>query len=365
MPCDCGDWAARARAQLHWYSTEHAAWLRHSEGDDWTGWEALGAHAVIITAPGWQPWTAVSDASEEPYVRWFCGALTNAAFNEIDRHVLQVSALAATARQLGPLTASSASACSPPCSHASPRSQGHGAEVAFHAETPHAPPESMTLRQLLLQSALAASAMADELELSSTARLAVYMPNHPAAVVWMAAAKRLGLAYVAVAAGTVAAVLAERLDDTRAEIVLTTPQLQPVARQAIELSELDATPRLVLAHAAAAAEATESQATGPALLATELLERAHVRLLSRPAPAQQPLPPPPHAVSSSSTTPDSSFVAALWRLSPARAVESSHPLFILYTSGSTGRPKGIVHVHGGYEVRATHARTPSHACAGS
>ena len=106
MPCECGEWAARARAQLHWFSTAHAAWLRHSEGADWTGWEAVEAQQMMITAPGWQPWSAVSDASEEPYVRWFCEALTNAAFNELDRHVLQVSALAATA-------ASSASASSP------------------------------------------------------------------------------------------------------------------------------------------------------------------------------------------------------------------------------------------------------------
>ena len=76
------------------------------------------------------------------------------------------------------------------------------------------------------------AALRDELELPATARLACYLPNEPLAVVWMAAAKRLGVAYVAVASGTVAASLASRLDDTRPEAVVTSPELLPAVEAA-------------------------------------------------------------------------------------------------------------------------------------
>ena len=89
-PCEHEpEWAARAETLLHWFSTAHAAWLHRERDAGWTGWAAADAAATAHSA-AWQPWTAVSDASEAPYVRWFCDALTNAAFNELDRHVLQV-----------------------------------------------------------------------------------------------------------------------------------------------------------------------------------------------------------------------------------------------------------------------------------
>ena len=37
------------------------------------------------------PWSHLMDDNEAPFVRWFCGAEVNAAFNEVDRHVLSVS----------------------------------------------------------------------------------------------------------------------------------------------------------------------------------------------------------------------------------------------------------------------------------
>mgnify|MGYP005665712921 FL=1 len=102
------------------------------------------------------------------------------------------------------------------------------------SELPDLPATSITRRELLLHSALAACAMRDELQLPPTSRLALYMPNHPLAVIWTEAAKRLGLAYVAVAGGTVAAVLAERIDDTGASLVVSSTELQSTVNAALE-----------------------------------------------------------------------------------------------------------------------------------
>ena len=83
------DWNSRAQAHLHWFNTSRTAWLHHDQSDMWTGWHADTAAAVEVVTQ-WQPWSTVCDDSEAPYVRWFSSALTNAAFNELDRHVLQV-----------------------------------------------------------------------------------------------------------------------------------------------------------------------------------------------------------------------------------------------------------------------------------
>ena len=46
-------------------------------------------------------------------------------------------------------------------------------------------------------------------------------------------------------------------------------------------------------------------------------------------------------------------VAGMPADSPAEALDSEHPLFILYTSGSTGKPKGILHTTAGYLLGTT------------
>ena len=83
-------WERLAR-DIHWFNREHSAWLASSsEGHDkWQGWTVDHLSRIEIGAD-WQPWATARDASEAPFVRWFCGGLTNAGFNEVDRHVLQV-----------------------------------------------------------------------------------------------------------------------------------------------------------------------------------------------------------------------------------------------------------------------------------
>ena len=56
------------------------------------GGQAVTSVAGAPVAPdlpiGFAPWTNAFDASDAPHWRWFTGARTNGAFNEVDRHVL-------------------------------------------------------------------------------------------------------------------------------------------------------------------------------------------------------------------------------------------------------------------------------------
>ena len=137
-------WPEQA-SRLCWFHDQLDAWLTTAElGSGWTGWSVATASELSILS--WQPWSAVSDHSKAPFVRWFCDAHTNAAFNELDRTALLGCAAEA---------------------------------AAFISEPPDAPPSVLRLRQLLVQSTLAASALRDELALGTSARIAIYMPNHP------------------------------------------------------------------------------------------------------------------------------------------------------------------------------------------
>ena len=79
-------WEMWASRELHWFHASLGAWLSQSADGGWTGWTMDGLPTILGS---WQPWEVAVDASEAPHVRWFCGAQTNAAFNEVDRHVLR------------------------------------------------------------------------------------------------------------------------------------------------------------------------------------------------------------------------------------------------------------------------------------
>ena len=130
-------WERWASRELHWYHAKLGAWLSQSADGGWTGWTAEGSPTTLDS---WQPWEAAVDASEAPHVRWFCGAQTNAAFNEVDRQVLQ----------------------------------GYGGEVAFVAESPSGETSKITRRWLLLHSVIIAHAVRDGLRVASPKRIALY-----------------------------------------------------------------------------------------------------------------------------------------------------------------------------------------------
>ncbi|KAL1521309.1 hypothetical protein AB1Y20_020978 [Prymnesium parvum] len=276
-------WAPIAQRALHWFDARRGAWL-HRAGAGWSGWDGRSG-ARVVSHEEWTPWEACVDAADSPVVRWYAGGLTNAAFNEVDRFVLL----------------------------------SHGGACAFIGE---ATGERTTLRQLLLESVVAAAALRGEWGLSAGQRMAVYLPNDVRGVVWIEAAKRAAVPYVAVASGTSAESLADRLADTAASLLVTSDALLRVAADAA--ARVAPPPRGVVSPAAIALPEGWA-AAAPAL------HRARVRLLAE-------------------LEADARRMAAFWSISAPAPVDATYPLFVLYTSGSTGKPKGIVHTHGGYLV---------------
>ena len=176
--------------------------------------------------------------------------------------------------------------------------------------------------------------MRDELQLPPTSRLAIYMPNHPLAVIWTEAAKRLGLAYVAVAGGTVAAVLAERIDDTGASLVVSSTELQSTVNAALEQSA--ASPRVVLTRPAAEASSSSSEGSSSSssqsyYSAELLIERAREQLRQSNSLASSSS----SSSSGSGSSSGSERPAVCCGLVEADTAEGRRrvaPLFVLYTS---------------------------------
>ena len=184
-------WAPVAMNELHWFHQPSNAWLRKSDEGRWEGWSAADASPASLGPDvEWIPWASAMDATDAPYVRWFGGGLTNAAFNELDRHVLA----------------------------------GYGTEVAliaepsFEGEPSRAEPLEITRRQLLLDSVLAAHALGAQLGVTAAARVGFYLPNSPAAIAWVEGAKRIGAPFMAVAAGTSSSTLHDRIGDRQQDL---------------------------------------------------------------------------------------------------------------------------------------------------
>ena len=393
---------AVAAEAIHWFTAGH--WLSKNANGRWTGWDAeTGEPVAPDLSDDFTPWATAFDASDPPHWRWFTGGRTNAAFNEVDRHVLA----------------------------------GHGNESALIFEGDRwdmaandgrgAPVDCFTVsrRQLLLEVAKCALAL-EALGLKAGDRIALNMPSIAPQIYWTEAAKRLGIVYTAVFGGFSDKTLSDRIADAGARVIVTSdgsyrnaqvaafktaytdPALDnyvPVSTALDALAETD----LGLGDSEAAliheivAETLDGEVTversdvmrgvGRALIRLgnegriSPADAARVRiaiassLVTLPArvdtvivvrhTAQPDIVWRPerdrwsHELTDAALAtileragieteaellalPDQAFVRAIWASSRPLPVDADYPLFFIYTSGSTGKPKGIVHVHGGY-----------------
>ena len=398
-----------AARNLHWLvalADGRNAWLSF-DGAIWSGWDAATAEAVATDlGADFAPWTRAFNADDAPHFRWFDGARTNCAFNEVDRHVLA----------------------------------GHGAEAAFIFEGDRwdmaqdngrgAPVDcyAVSRRQLLLETAKCQVALKN-LGLKPGDRIALNMPNIPAQLYWTEAAKRMGVLYTPVFGGFSDKTLSDRIHDAGAKIVITADggyrmaQIVPFKTAytdpaldnyvPVQVALMLLRDRLAGADLGLSADTAASIAdTVTATLKGEVtVERGDVmrgvgRALAdlgkagvvdstasariRIAVAESLVATPPrvdavvvarhtgqpdivwrdrdvwsHDLTNAALAEilaaaglaseaellaldDTAFVRAIWAAAPVLAVDAEYPMFFIYTSGSTGKPKGVVHVHGGY-----------------
>jgi acrylyl-CoA reductase (NADPH)/3-hydroxypropionyl-CoA dehydratase/3-hydroxypropionyl-CoA synthetase len=401
-----------ASAELHWYDEGAGNWVsRDPVSGDWAGYAADGAAMAPAHAQDWRPWTEAFDDSDAPFFRWFKGGLTNAAFNEVDRHVLagrgDHTAIIFEGDRWDPS-----------------RNDGRGGPVYER---------HVSYRELLLESVLRAQVLAD-LGLGRGDRVAFNLPNILDQVYYTLAAQRLGIIYTPVFGGFSAKTLSDRIHDAGARVVITAdggyrnaevvpykgaytdPALDnyiPLAAALAAFEEAlagydlgEARARLIeavqaglvgeitiersdlmrelgLALAEESAMPAERSAELRTAVARRLAEVGHAveavvvvrytgqevveqsrdhwshelvaaatgRVLANAGSADGPAP---DSVAGLLALDDQSLWYALNRSHPALPVAADWPLFIIYTSGSTGKPKGVVHTHGGWLAGITH-----------
>ncbi len=229
----------------------------------------------------WQvPFTHALDDSDAPNYRWFTDGRLNASVNCLDVHLPE---------------------------------RGDKTAIIFEGE----PGDTRRLSYRELHAAVCRFANALKAQgIKHGDRVIIYMPLVPEVIVAMHACNRIGAIHSVVFGGFSAVALRDRIQDTRAKLVITADG----GWRGGQVVELKAAADKALAGGCASVE--------------------HVIVLKRtgkPVPMSAPRDLWWHEVIEGqppSCDPE-------W-------VEAEHPLYLLYTSGSTGRPKGIQHATAGY-----------------
>ncbi|HVU71362.1 MAG TPA: acetate--CoA ligase [Mycobacteriales bacterium] len=235
-----------------------------------------------------KPWDEVLDWTNPPFAKWFVGGRLNVSVSCVDRHV----------------------------------ANGLGERVAYHWIGEPGDTRTITYADLHRMVAQAAHALT-ELGVQAGDRVCIYMPMLPETVVAMLACARIGAPHSIVFGGFSAQALADRIDDAKAKVVITSDggyrrgapsALKPAVDEAIE--KVGGVDKVLVVKRT---EQDVAWTDGRDVWWHDIVD-------------QQP------------TTHD------------AQDFDAEHPLFLLYTSGTTGKPKGILHTSGGYltHVSTTH-----------
>ena len=199
------------------------------------------------------------------------------------------------------------------CLDAQLESRGDKTAIIWEADDPK-DARSISYRQLHAEVCKAAGALA-ELGVERGDRVIIYMGMVPEAAIAMLACARLGAIHSVVFGGFSAHALQSRIEDCRAEVIITQDQGLRGGRPI----ELKSVADVACAGDTPVRKMLVLRRTGADVAMTEGRDVWWHDIVPKQPATREP-----------------------------EIVDAEHPLFILYTSGSTGKPKGLQHTCGGY-----------------
>ncbi|MEM1268219.1 MAG: acetate--CoA ligase [Pseudomonadota bacterium] len=218
-------------------------------------------------------------------IKWFEDGTLNVAANCIDRHLA---------------------------------TRGDQTAIIWEPDDPADPVLHITYRELFERVCKFANVL-KALGVEKGDRVAIYLPMIPEAAYAMLACARIGAVHSIVFAGFSPDALANRVDDCRAKVVITSDGAPRGGRT----TNLKDNVNQALVHTAMDPKVLVVKRTGQQV--AWVADRDHwLHEMEADVSAD----------------------------CPAEEVGAEDPLFVLYTSGSTGKPKGVVHTSGGYLVYA-------------
>ena len=249
--------------------------------NDYQGaWSELAKELLIWN----KPFTKILNDENAPFYKWFEDGKINASYNCLDRHL---------------------------------KTQPNKTAIIFEADDGKV--TSISYLDLYEKVCQFANGL-KSLNLKMGDRVIVYLPMSIEAVVAMQACARLGLIHSVVFGGFSAKSIQERIEDTKAKLIITADAqlrggklipLKSTVDEALKIGRCDSVDKIIIYN------------------------RANTKLnINKNDILWEDL------VSDMPKYCDPVFVGA------------EHPLFILYTSGSTGKPKGVQHSTAGYLLHA-------------
>ena len=250
---------------------------------DYEGYWARLARELLA----WKkPFTKVLNASAAPFFKWFEDGTLNASYNCLDRQV----------------------------------ETGLGDKVALVFEADDGKVTKISYSELLAQTCQLANALKAR-GVKKGDRVVIYISMSIEGIAAMQACARIGAIHSVVFGGFSAQSLRDRIEDTKAVMVITADEqvrggkhlpLKAIVDEAIGMGGCESVKDVIVYR----------RTGGPVAWHAGRDRWLHEATYDLPATCEPE-----------------------W-------VEAEHPLFLLYTSGSTGKPKGVQHSTGGYLLHA-------------
>ncbi len=250
-------------------------------------WDSVGKRLDWVT-----PYTQIKDVSyalDDFKIRWYGDGTLNACYNCIDRHL--------------------------------PHKEKDTA-IIWEPNNPQESAVHISYKVLYKNVCKLANAL-KKMGISKGDRVILYMPMIPELSYAMLACARIGAIHSVVFGGFSARAIADRLEDSGAQLIITADFAKRGAKH-IPLKEVVDRALDLLLHKSAVEHVVVVQNTG-----TQVMMRGNDRWY--------------HEV-----------LADTSHECPPAEMAAEDALFILYTSGSTGKPKGVLHTTGGYLAYASY-----------